>query len=852
MFRTIAVGALGALCLAGLALAGVPVTQQTAAPPASPAMAEYNDGWVDVIPVTMMNSGLDSPRGRDGRSLDVFDSTMLLDDYEGSLPAWISADLLAGDFWHLDDTLALGGTGLAWWCGDPRLATSTTGGGYNNHWLQYLLSDTMDLSAATAPVLNFKARWRLEAPGGEPAGYDMWDAWNVWGSTNGGATWTVLTPTSPAYTGNSSYAFGEEWGMGTGIPGYGGMVSPDGYVPVSFSLASLVGSSNALVRWAFCSDPGYCTLEDSTLYGLIIDSIRVTDGALTILSNDGTLDDFVTEVGPTADDVWFYDTATAHSQTHCWSTQMPVYNATRGLYSYPITLPTGYNRLSMRFWVWCDLPDSDGDNNNSLEDYFQVMVSNNDGVTWQQVVYDYGYNNNEPAPGGNSLTGWVYRTQALTSGGTLQPFISLSPWAGQTVRLAFRITTDNNDDGGVGTGLHVDDVEVVATRAFNNDLASRDIVVPFPTTVGLARSWQYTIYNAGLDNQGTVIRSQYWIFRPNGTQQTTASVNLLNTTLASEEDTFVTATWTPDAAGSYLLRARSNLLGDQDRTNDTTWSPTNVPLNSDSNLAVTVRPAGVYELGYHLRQMQNAFLNPRYIRYTPAADGVPSGTANAFDVTQIKIMWQYDPDLADTGATAWIEFWEDGVNPNLPGALINRIEVDIDTSETIGAAGRIHWWTLSLAGIPGMQNRSGNFWVSITPKDSIGGGMVPLILGKSVSPAAYDGHHYVVRLDTAGMPLNPSPGRYLVQTTIVPTAYGAPDPVTNLTAYRDGLTNNVILNWSAPANAFGYKVYRLTTPTQNPQDGTLLTPLPIAATTYTDVGIIPTATRYFYAVIATN
>jgi len=809
------------LVLPVVLLAAVPLRQQQAAPtpavslPTVQDKSTFNDGWIDVekvIPVPMM--------GGRGDHLDYFDSTLTLDDFEGSQPAWTSADITSGLFWMLWDTLTLGGTGLSWWCGDTCLAKSGTAGGYNNHWLQYLISDTLDLTSATACTLKFQAHWKCEVPGGEPAGYDMWDGWNVWVSTDAGGTWTVAQPTAPAYTGASSYAFGYEWGMGPGIPAYGDILNKDVFVECVFPLTGAQGHSDVLVRWAFCSDPQFCTLDDSSFYGVIIDSIRIKDGMATLLYNGGELDEFVISAAPPATDNWVYDNTTYYSATHSWWATMPTYNSNRSIVSFPITLPVGYDNLRIRYWVWCDMPDCPS---SGFQDYYSILINNNDDCpSWEQVVYDYGATNGESPPGGNSLLGWVRRTKGLVSGSYTA--IDISAYAGQTVRIAFNHQTDGDDDGGIGTGLHIDDVEVYAVRAYEHDLSCSEVIVPFPTTVGLTRPFGYRIVNEGLGNEGTVIRSQYWVFRPNGTQQITASPVMDSTTLVPTQDTVFTqynvnagtwVAWTPDVTGSYLLRARSNLITDLDRSNDTASTPTNVPLNPDLNLAVTVRPAGEYELGYHPRLKENAYLNPRYVRYTPAADGVPGGTVSAFEISKVRVMWQYDDVLADTGATTWIEFWEAGTDAS-PGKLINRVSTRIDTTETVGIQSIVRWWNLDLTGKIGLQNLSGNFWVSLTAKDSIGGGPLPLPMGKSSSPAAYDGHHFVIRLDS-GSVFRPSPGRYLLETTIKPyTGVTPADPDTHtifVFTIPDGPgpeSKGLKLRWTPSVGALGYNIYQST------------------------------------------
>lgn len=214
-------------------------------------------------------------------------------------------------------------------------------------------------------------------------------------------------------------------------------------------------------------------------------------------------------------------------------------------------------------------------------------------------------------------------------------------------------------------------------------------------------------------------------------------------------------------------------------------------------------------------------------------------------------MWQYDELLPAIGAKTWIEFWQAGTD-STPGALINRIETLIDTSETVGAQDKPHWWTMSTVGTPGLQNRSGDFWVSLTPKDSIGGGPLPLPLGKASDPSTYDGHHFVIRLDSSNA-FRPSPGRYLLETTIKPAAdTNPPNLVTDLVTWRDDNTSDILLHWSAVTHATGYYVYRLTTPYQSYPTGTRLNLLPLTSTNYRDVGVVSAGTKYFYVVVGIN
>ena len=291
---------------------------------------------------------------------------------------------------------------------------------------------------------------------------------------------------------------------------------------------------------------------------------------------------------------------------------------------------------------------------------------------------------------------------------------------------------------------------------------------------------------------------------------------------------------------------------DNDSTNNRTYSPSNAIANPDSSLAVDVKAAGTYELGYSIRSILNAYLNPRYFHFTPAADGVPAASADTVDMTSLRVMWRYDPEMADSGCRVLIQFWNEGVDTFHTGSLINQVITRIDTSETIGAAALPHWWTLPLNNIAGLHNHVGNFWVSLTPLDSIDGSPSPLPLGQSLVSGTrlptYDGHTYYLATDT----LRQSAGRLLCYVTVVPTQNLAPTAVNDLVVRRVGTTNDIKLDWTARTNNNGFYVYRMNLPTDNPPTGTLLTPLPISGTTFTDVGIVATGVKYFYAVVAVN
>lgn len=370
------------------------------------------------------------------------------EDFENGENGWATTDLTeVPTMWHVSDQYAYEGD--SWWCGDEAL------GGYNNHWLQYLETPVWNLSGANAPVLSFMGKWLIEAPGGEPAGYDGWDTANMWISTDGGATWNPIAPaTGPAYNVTSSYAFGYEFNMGTGIPGWGGASD---WSEITVDLSGYATSA-VQFRFAFCSDPAYSTPDDPSLFGFFVDNIAVTDGATELFSNDGVDNgDLTPTTIPGSGDFWVLTDESANSPTHSWNLPDGNPNVLNALVSPWIDIPANATGAHFDFWLWCNQLDFDGDGDNSLEDYYHVEVTT-DEINWEVIFYDYG---DVDRPGG---IGWQNYLPGLPFNGNLE--MDLSAFIGQSIKLRWRVTTDGNDDGGTGQGLFIDDVTVYADIFF--------------------------------------------------------------------------------------------------------------------------------------------------------------------------------------------------------------------------------------------------------------------------------------------------------------------------------------------------------------------------------------------------
>jgi hypothetical protein len=383
------------------------------------------------------------------------DSVVYLEDYESGAPGWFTIDETdPGAFWHQDDWMAYGGSGLSWWMADTTLGTN---GGYLSHWYQVL--DSPEITVSGNATLTFVHRLKVEDPAGATAPYNGWDGVNVRISTDSGTTWTVLQNPTPAYTVTSLYSFGFEWGEGPDVPGWAGAITT--WTPVSVSLAGYSGQVK--IRFAFASDPAYDTNDDPTMFAWQVDEIKVEEGGNTLYYNDGSQNDMTAaNWGTVGGDYWHIATdPAAPSPTHFADAT----DSTTG--SYHPNMQDSY--ISPYFW----LPDT------ITEAYmdFAVQGSFDDTGTFPEVDYFGAYvqvkgetvwryiSNITMDPNGNNYVyssaplSWALFSQSYSVG-----LVDLSPLLGDSIRMKFTFFSD--EDTPIGTAMQVDDA-IVWTPVFH-------------------------------------------------------------------------------------------------------------------------------------------------------------------------------------------------------------------------------------------------------------------------------------------------------------------------------------------------------------------------------------------------
>ena len=613
------------------------------------------------------------------------DSAIFSENWENGLNDWVTNDVTAaGLTWHTDTFNAYSGN--SWWCGDPLL------GGYDNHWLQYLISPSIDLSGASEPVLTYKLNYAVEDPAGAEPPYDGWDGCNVWVSTDGGNNWSVVTPTTPVYNCQCMYSFGFEWGMGEGIAGWGG--TSGGWVDAEMDLSRWAGNSDVKIRFAFCSDPAFCTADDPSLFGMIVDDISIDEGTTNYLENDGDgvayPSEFTLGGGEASGDWWIIDDATYHTPSHCATCVIDGhYNLSNAIESPWISIPEGFTTY-FTFWVWCDMLDFTGGGGTSLEDYYIVEFTE-DGVIWSKEPYGFHDYGDVGRPGAASvgweeyLPGMPYNTNTT---------MDLSALAGEDIKFRIKVTTDDNDDGGIGSGMHFDDFTVWSSSMFNADVGATNMIIPFPTSVSNdSIAGTVDLHNYGREDQPSVAA----FVRMDG-----SPVPLIPwSSIPSNQSVTKSFSFDASATGDYYFDAYTQLLGDENMLNDSTTAN-----------YITVTPENIYELGYDNRS-PSLPLGPAYfftfdpnngamVKFSPAEHIIP---AEVFNIDEVKILFSTPGDFT-------FHIFGEGASASQPGTEITSFNVNVSFGEI-----NPNWKIVDLSAIPEMMDRTEDFWIWVESID---------------------------------------------------------------------------------------------------------------------------------------
>jgi len=619
-------------------------------------------------------SGWRAPAARDGARTD---TTLFEYAFSNDFEGWTTVDNTAApSTWHPDFHNAVDGT-RSWW------SASAAVGGYLDHTLLFLELPPVDLSATASPMLSCDLFYALESPAGAPAPYDGWDACHVEVRMGAGA-WQLLPPVAPAYNVANAFGFSEVFGHAV-VAGWAG--HSGGWLDASFDLTPF-RSAATRVRFAFCSDDATAWPQDPTLTGMQLDNVQIADGANVLVENDADGVDFP---GPTlhysgvaaAGDRWALsaDAHSAPTSAYCSivDQDVPVINS---LVSPLLLLPANYD-LRLDWWMRCDLPDFDGDGDTSLEDYFVVETSL-DGLVWDELLYDYY--DTETGSGQ-----WYH----FVDGGGHGRSTDISFLAGAAAFVRFRVLTDDNHDGGTGSGFRVDDVRVLGEPLLAQDAGLVELRLPYPRTEGRPIPARISLQNFGSEALAAV---DWELFVDNLPTGLTGFASL-----AVGERADVAFELTPDQTSLHFPEGRLT-AGDQYAGNDVLEVPSYI-----------VRPAGVLELAndYGWDLTVTDFLHTTNAgeevglgfaqRFAPPA--LPANTGYALDSLRLRFA---SYNVSPGGTADWtLRVWSGEPGS---GTLLHESERVYSPTYSGGDASE-DWVPVGLAGL--LDPFVGEWWVEV-------------------------------------------------------------------------------------------------------------------------------------------
>jgi hypothetical protein len=659
--------------------------------------------------------------------------------FEDGWNSWTTQDLTDVDaMWHVSEEHAFE-EGSSWWCADENL------GGYDNHWLQYLNTPVLDLTNHENLTLNFMLYYYCEdpevaAPPPDSTGYDGWDGCNVWISIDGGESFEVITPTAPEYDYASLYSFGEEWGMGLDIPGWAGFRGE--WLEAEFDLSDYAGQE-VIVRWAFCSDPGWATGDidddDRLAIGMLVDEMQIIDGDQVLWENDGTQVNQMTvqSMGDAVGDLWEISNAEANTgdfSAHC-PIEMGVMN---GLTTPPLEIPEEGFYTYFDFWLICNTRVSDSDGDGSLDDLFRIKVSDDDGLTWEDMIYDYGDPDDRP----DWFDDWGHYGPDSWFRQDMPEWkrkLNLTQFAGQTIYLRWIFVTDSVLDGDQGTGLWIDDFTLWTTSRSENDAGISYANIGYPIGMGLTTDCQIIVKNYGMATQNN-IRKYFQINNGRATPITPWQGDL-------EADSSLT----------YNFRVQNLDFAGPARIS--TWTALNEDENAENDTArfdVTVFPEGIYKLGYDSRLGQDeiGFVvnNGPAVLYTPTNDGVDGN----FDLLAVDVTW--GAEVQDHDTTTTLSIYSD--RRGAPSDLLYSREISVTMNDLYPNKQHI-----SLEDVDELKDLSTDFWVyfNISAESQIPKPFGKRLTGNDPNPGA--GHYYV----SNGQQVEEREFEFLVQAYVIKT-----------------------------------------------------------------------------------
>jgi hypothetical protein len=304
--------------------------------------------------------------------------------------------------------------------GTNCLVTLLAGKYYDNTWSRISSPRFTVPSASENPRLRFWHWWS----------FHYGDLGLVQISTNNGATWQALSENyGEAGTGFNYWSSGEWTRTWLDLTPFAGLTVQLGFL---FYASDAVNGDDTDAGW-YVDD---LLLETGPLPPFAaVESFEDAAALERWTAGQGVWGIGVPVTGPATNALG----QRAHGGTNCLVTLLAgkYYDNTRSQISSPrFTVPSASENPRLRFWHWWSF---------SYGDLGQVMISTNNGATWQALSENYG-------EAGSGMNYW-------SSGEWTRAWLDLTPFAGLTVQLGFLFYASdavNGDD--TDAGWYVDDL----------------------------------------------------------------------------------------------------------------------------------------------------------------------------------------------------------------------------------------------------------------------------------------------------------------------------------------------------------------------------------------------------------